>query len=183
MCHSGPDCTAWVIYRTTSSNVAFQGVYFFLERRRYFAVWEFRLFRKNAAPRTIPSTPVTCLVIYKNCFASHASLLAQLEFRVNSVLGNVFSHKLGVTLYFLAYDSVSDARLVSRVTNQILRHAFPTLFFIQATLIGLALEKTLSDSCSRIKFFFDPYQTHAVSSRYRFAQAHVRGQRYASSEF
>jgi hypothetical protein len=108
-----------------------------------------------------------CLVIYKNCFVCHACLLAQLEIRVKGVAGSIFNQNLGGAFYFLAHDSGPNARLTSRVTDQIRSSAFQILFSIQATLICLEVEKTLIKPCRLLKIFHNPYQTHAVTSRFR----------------
>ena len=95
--------------------------------------------------------PLPCRVIYKNCFACHACLLAQLEIRVSGVRGSVFHQNLGGAFHFLAQDSGPNARLASRVTDQIRSSAFQTLFCIQATLTCLEVEKTLIKSCRLLK--------------------------------
>jgi len=108
-----------------------------------------------------------CLVIYKNCFACHACLLAQLEIRVNGVTGSVFHQNMGGAFHFLAHDSAPNARLTSRVTDKIRSSASQILFSIPATLIYLEVEKTLIKSCRLLKMFHNPYQTHVVTSRFR----------------
>jgi hypothetical protein len=108
-----------------------------------------------------------CLIIYKNCFPCHACLLAQLEIRVSGAGGSVFHHNLGGAFHFLAQDSGPNARLASRVTDQIRSSASQTLFCIQATLIFLEVEKAQIKSCRLLKYFYHPYQTHAVASRFR----------------
>lgn len=82
--------------------------------------------------------------------------------------GSVFYQNLGGAFYFLAHASGPNARLTSRVTDQIRSSAFQVLFSIQATLICLEVEKTLIKSCRLLKIFHSPYQTHAVTSRFRF---------------
>jgi hypothetical protein len=126
----------------------------------------------NSSGRTLPLSAthldlLPCLVIFKNCFACHACLLAQLEIRVNGVTGSVFHQILGGAFHFLAHYSGPNARLASRVTDQIRSSAFQTLFCIQATLNCLEVEKTLIKSCRLLNIFQDPYQTHAVASRFR----------------
>jgi len=125
----------------------------------------------NSSSRTLPLSTthlalLPCLVIFKNCLACHACLLAQLEMRVNAVTGSVFHQNLGGAFHFLAHDSGPNARLASRVTDQIRSSAFQTLFFIQAPLICLEVEKTLIKSCRLLKIFHGPYQTHAVASSF-----------------
>jgi hypothetical protein len=107
-----------------------------------------------------------CLVMYKNCFACHACLLAQLEIRANGVTGSVFHQNLGGAFHFLAHDSGPNARLASHVTFQIRSSVFQTSLCIHATSICLEVEKTLIKSCHLLKIFQDPYQTHAVAARF-----------------
>jgi len=136
LCACIPYTTAWAVY--------------YLHQRGFPA--EFISFRSedhilqygslNSSGRTLHLTGthlalLPCLVIYKKCFACHACLLAQLEMRVNGVTGSVFHQKLGDAFHFLAHYSGPNARLASRVTDQIRSSAFQTVFCIQATLICL----------------------------------------------
>jgi len=108
-------------------------------------------------------------------------LLAQLEIRVNGVEGSVFHQNLGGAYYFLAHDSGPNARLTSRVTDQIRSSAFQILFSIQATLICLEVEKTLIKSCGLLKFFTTRTKRTRSLRDLGFLLAYTRGPKFACS--